>query len=132
VGVDNERNAYFVDAMANAETVKLFGNEPHEHARFDGYLGGIQKYNLENTLAIAVLNVGQALIFSAGLTAVMLFTAAEVASGAMTVGSIVAVNGLLLQLQHPFNFIGHTYQEIRQARGWLLGRGLERSTCYTT
>jgi ABC-type transport system involved in Fe-S cluster assembly fused permease/ATPase subunit len=100
--------------MANAETVKLFGNEPLEHQRFDNYLGGIQKYNIENTFAIAVLNVGQALIFSAGLTAVMLFTASEVSSGVMTVGSIVAVNGLLLQLQHPFNSIGHTYQEIRQ------------------
>ena len=112
--MDNERNAYFVDAMANSETVKLFGNEPLEHQRFDTYLGGIQKYNIENTFAIAILNVGQALIFSAGLTAVMLFTASEVSSGAMTVGSIVAVNGLLLQLQHPFNSIGHTYQEIRQ------------------
>lgn len=32
----------------------------------------------------------------------------------MSVGNIVAVNGLLLQLQQPFNFIGYTYQEIRQ------------------
>lgn len=114
VDVDNERNAYFVDVMANAETVKLFANERHEAARFDAYLGSIQKYNVRNTYAIAVLNVGQALIFSCGLTVVMLFTAIEVAAGRMSVGNIVAVNGLLLQLQHPFNFVGYTYQEIRQ------------------
>eukprot|EP00613_Pedinella_sp_CCMP2098_P071695 CAMPEP_0171920786 /NCGR_PEP_ID=MMETSP0993-20121228/19555_1 /TAXON_ID=483369 /ORGANISM="non described non described, Strain CCMP2098" /LENGTH=736 /DNA_ID=CAMNT_0012557923 /DNA_START=9 /DNA_END=2215 /DNA_ORIENTATION=+ len=114
VAVDNDRNAYFVDAMANSETVKLFANEKHELNRFDGYLGQIQALNIQNTYAIAVLNVGQAVIFSAGLTAVMLFTAIEVKAGLMSIGNIVAVNGLLLQLQQPFNFIGYTYQEIRQ------------------
>jgi ABC-type transport system involved in Fe-S cluster assembly fused permease/ATPase subunit len=114
VDVDNSRNAYFVDSMANSETVKLFSNEAHEAAKFDRFLGAIHFYNLRNTYAIALLNVGQAAIFSLGLTLVMFFTAAEVAAGRMTVGNIVAVNGLLLQLQQPFNFIGYTYQEIRQ------------------
>lgn len=32
----------------------------------------------------------------------------------MSVGEVVAINGLLLQLSVPFNFIGYTYQELRQ------------------
>ena len=78
VEVDNNRNAYFVDSMANNEAVKLFGNEEHEAGVFDTYLASIQRRNLENTYSIGVLNVGQAAIFSVGLTAVMFFTAMEV------------------------------------------------------
>ena len=38
VAVDNERTAFFVDSMANAEVVKLFGNEEHE-VRIEGNEG---------------------------------------------------------------------------------------------
>ena len=101
VDVDNERNAYFVDSMANSETVKLFSNEKLEEDRFDGYLAGIQRLNLRNTYSIGVLNSGQALIFSTGLTAIMFFTCQSVAAGQMSLGNVVAVNALLLQLQQP-------------------------------
>lgn len=114
VGVDNERTAFFVDSMANAEAVKLFGNEDHEERLFDEYLAEIQQKNIENTYSIGVLNVGQSAIFSIGLTTLMLSTASAVTKGTMTVGNIVAVNALLIQLQIPFNFIGYTYQEVRQ------------------
>ena len=84
--------------------MRLFANEKYEAKRFDGYLAAIRKHNLENTYAVAVLNVGQAAIFSLGLTAVMSFTAAEVARGGMSVGSIVAVNGARFPPAGPFFF----------------------------
>jgi ATP-binding cassette, subfamily B, heavy metal transporter len=55
---------------------------------------------------VAWLNVGQAAIFTFGLTSVMAFTAFEVAAGKMSIGNIVAVNSMLMQLQQPFNFVG--------------------------
>lgn len=41
-------------------------------------------------------------------------SAVQVMRGVMSVGEVVAINGLLLQLSVPFNFIGYTYQELRQ------------------
>ena len=115
VTVDNARNAYFVDSLMNHETVKLFGGEDWELRRYESrYLRRIEKANLRNTLSIACLNVGQALLFSMGLTACMLLSLQGVRSGAMGVGDLVAVNGILLQLSVPFNFVGFTYQELRQ------------------
>eukprot|EP00967_Tisochrysis_lutea_P135965 scaffold241956_cov29-Tisochrysis_lutea.AAC.3 len=46
----------------------------------------------------------------------MALCATQVASGALTVGDAVAINGLLLQLHSPLTALGYTYQEIRQVR----------------
>jgi len=114
VAVDNERTAFFVDSFANHEVVKLFKNEHLELNRFDGYLGRILDTSILNTWSVAGLNLGQTFIFSTGLTCIMLLAACKVVSGAMSIGQLVAINGLMMQLAVPFNYIGFTYQELRQ------------------
>eukprot|EP01042_Synura_sphagnicola_P008725 gene8725-11192_t len=115
VEVDNERNGFFIDSILNHELVKLFTSESRELSRFDSYLQKIQDLNIQSTYSIAWLNLGQAFLFCLGLTATLLMSLRRVVTGAMSVGDLVAVNGLLLQLSIPFNYIGYTYQEIRQA-----------------
>ena len=108
VDVDNKRNGFFIDSILNHEVVKLFTNEKRETVRFDGYLEKIQDLSIESTYAIAVLNLGQAAMFCVGLTTSLLIAAKRVAAGAMSVGDLVAVNSMLLQLSIPFNFMGFT------------------------
>ena len=72
------RNAYFIDSMSNHEVVKLHANEPHEMARFNDYLSKIQGTALANTQSLAWLNLGQSLVFSCGLTVMMLMSAYQV------------------------------------------------------
>ncbi|KAJ1440616.1 hypothetical protein B484DRAFT_415447, partial [Ochromonadaceae sp. CCMP2298] len=115
VDCDNERNGFFIDSVLNHEVVKLFSNEDRELQRFDGYLQRIQDLSIESTYAIAVLNFGQAVLFGCGLTASLLVALQGVQAGTMTVGDLVAVNSMLLQLSVPFNFMGYTYQELRQS-----------------
>ena len=108
VDVDNKRNGFFIDSILNHEVVKLFTNEKRETKRFDGYLEKIQDLSIESTYAIAVLNLGQAAMFCVGLTTSLLIAARRVGAGTMSVGDLVAVNSMLLQLSIPFNFMGFT------------------------
>jgi len=115
VDIDNKRNGFFIDSILNHEVVKLFTNERRETNRFDTYLQRIQELSIESTYAIAVLNLGQAAMFCVGLTSSLLIALNRVQRGTMSVGDLVAVNSMLLQLSIPFNFMGFTYQELRQS-----------------
>ena len=65
--------------------------------------------------SLAVLNAGQAVIFSAGMALVMLLAARDIMAGRTTIGSFVLVNAMLVQLYIPLNFMGMLYREIKQA-----------------
>lgn len=115
VEIDNARNGFFIDSILNQELVKLFAAERREATRFDSYLQRLQGLAILSTEAIAQLNLGQALLFCCGLVLNLLCALHRVKQGTMSVGDLVAINGLLLQLAVPFNFVGYTYQELRQS-----------------
>lgn len=108
--MDNRRNGFFIDSVLNHEVVKLFTNEQQEAERYDGYLKQLQDLSIATTYSIALLNLGQAAVFCVGLTSSLLIALHRVGLGTMSVGDLVAVNSMLLQLSIPFNFIGYTYQ----------------------
>lgn len=115
VSVDNKRNAFLIDSLLHHETVKLFTSEKTELFKFDSYLSKLQNLSIKSTYAVGLLNVGQALIFCAGLSVMLLTGLQRVKAGTMSIGDLVAVNTMLLQLAIPFNYIGFTYQEIMQS-----------------
>ena len=62
-----------------------------------------------------MLNAGQAVIFTIGLTAIMAMTAYGIMGGTQTIGDFVLVNAMMIQLYQPLNFMGMVYREIKQA-----------------
>ena len=74
-----------------------------------------EQASVKTYTSLAVLNTGQAIIFTAGLTATMLMCAIGVRSGHNTVGDFVMVNAMMIQLYQPLNFMGMVYREIKQA-----------------
>ncbi len=111
---DTEARTRSVDSLLNYETVKYFGNEAHEAARFDTSLASYEKAAVRSQVSLNMLNLGQAFIIAIGLSGIMLLAARGVAAGHMTVGKFVVVNTYLMQLYQPLNFLGFVYREIKQ------------------
>jgi ATP-binding cassette, subfamily B, heavy metal transporter len=112
---DTDANTKAIDSLLNYETVKYFGAEEREAARYDRSMERYEQASVKTYTSLAVLNTGQAIIFTAGLTAVMLMCADGVRSGHNTVGDFVMVNTMMIQLYQPLNFMGMVYREIKQA-----------------
>ena len=112
---DTDANAKAVDSLLNFETVKYFGAEKRESARYDKSLAIYEKASIKTYTSLALLNTGQAVIFTLALTVCMGLAAMDVLSGAKSVGHFVMINALMIQLYQPLNFMGMVYREIRQA-----------------
>ena len=114
---DNERAAMLVDSLQNAATVRTFAGAAHEAARYDRHVRSISRCQLRAARSLAILNFGQAAIFSLGLGAMMAMAARPPLApwAPMSVGGLTALNVLLGQLIMPFNFIGWTFQEMQQS-----------------
>jgi ATP-binding cassette subfamily B protein len=112
---DSDANVKAVDSLLNYETVKYFGAEGREAARYDR---SMEKYEGASTKAytsLAVLNSGQAVIFTIGLTICMVMCAIGIMQGKNTIGDFVMINAMMVQLYIPLNFMGMIYREIKQA-----------------
>jgi ATP-binding cassette subfamily B protein len=112
---DTEANTKAIDSLLNYETVKYFGAEAREAQRYDRSVERYEEASVHTYTSLAVLNTGQAVIFTMGLTATMLMCAIGVRSGRNTVGDFVLVNAMMIQLYQPLNFMGMVYREIKQA-----------------
>jgi len=112
---DTDANSKAIDSLINFETVKYFNNESMETERFDRSMARYEKAAVRTWTSLAWLNMGQTVIFVAGLTTLMIMSARAVMAGEQTIGDFVMVNALLMQLSIPLNFIGFVYREIKQA-----------------
>src|SRR6201992_2204524 len=112
---DTEANTKAIDSLLNYETVKYFGAEERGAARDDRSMASYERASVKAYTSLAVLNAGQAIIFTAGLTATMLMCATGVRSGRNTVGDFVMIHAMMIQLYTPLNFMGMVFREIKQA-----------------
>jgi ATP-binding cassette subfamily B protein len=113
--LDSKASARAVDSLLNFETVKYFNNEEYEARRYDGTLAQQERVAIKAQQSLNLLNTGQQLIVAIGLTLMLWRAAAGVANGTMTVGDLVLVNGFMIQMYVPLNFLGVIYREIKQA-----------------
>ena len=112
---DSKANTKALDALLNYETVKYFSNEPFEQARYDENLGHLEKASIKSQTSLSMLNLGQSLIIATAVTLLVWRATVGVVSGQMTLGDLVLVNALMIQLYIPLNFLGVIYREIKQS-----------------
>jgi ATP-binding cassette, subfamily B, heavy metal transporter len=113
--LDSKANTRAIDSLLNYETVKYFGNEEFEARRYDENLRKYEDAATRSESSLGLLNIGQSLIIAAAVTALMLLAAEGVVAGSFTLGDLVLVNGLLIQLYIPLNVLGMVYRNIKQS-----------------
>jgi ATP-binding cassette subfamily B protein len=113
--MDSRANNEAIDSLVNYETVKSFGNEGFEVRRYDQTLKDWEDAAVKTQTSMSALNFGQGAIIAVGATLLMVFAGQGVVQGSMTLGDLVLVNALLLQLFLPLNFLGIVYRQIKYA-----------------
>ena len=113
--LDSKANQRAVDSLINFETVKYFGNEQYEATRYDDNLKKYAQAAVKSQKSLAFLNFGQQTIIGIGLICILGLASSGVSKGQMTIGDLVLVNVLMIQLYIPLNFLGVLYREMKQS-----------------
>src|SRR5262245_6210497 len=113
--LDSRANTRAIDSLLNYETVKYFGNEEYEARRYDENLRHYESAAVKSEASLGLLNIGQSLIIAIAVTLLMILAAQGVVARSLTLGDLVLVNALLIQLYIPLNFLGMVYREIKQS-----------------
>ena len=112
---DSDANAKAIDSLLNYETVKYFGAEQRETERYDRSMVRYERNSVKSYVSLAVLNFGQAFIFTLGMAAIMVLCVSGIKEGRNSIGEFVMLNAMLIQLYQPLNFMGMLYREVKQA-----------------
>ncbi|MGH8619991.1 MAG: ABCB family ABC transporter ATP-binding protein/permease [Burkholderiales bacterium] len=113
--LDSRANTRAIDSLLNYETVKYFNNEEFEARRYDENLRKYEGAAVKNEMSLGALNIGQSCVIAIAVTWLMVLAAEGVVAKTLTLGDLVLINGLLIQLYIPLNFLGMVYREIKQA-----------------
>ncbi len=112
---DSKANTRAIDSLINYETVKYFGNESFEARRYDENLSRYEAAVVTSETSLGLLNTVQAGIIALTVSLLMWRASDGIVNGALTLGDLVMVNALLIQLYIPLNFLGVLYREIKQS-----------------
>ena len=113
--LDSQANGQAMDGLLNYETVKYFNNEQLEQRRYDRTVGEWENAAVKSQTSMSLLNFGQGAIIAIGVTIIMIFAAQGVVSRELTIGDLVLVNALMLQLFMPLGFLGIVYRQLKYA-----------------
>ncbi len=111
--LDSEANTVAFDSLINYETVKYFNNEALEIKRYDDLMDGWEDVAVKSQTTMSMLNFGQGTIIAIGVTLIMFLGVNGVSNGTISIGGLVMVNALMLQLFIPLNSLGIIYRQIK-------------------
>ena len=111
--LDSKAGGQAVDGLLNYETVKYFNNEAYELHRYEQTLHEWEDAAVKSQTSMSILNFGQGAIIAVGLTLIMIYAGQGVVDGTMTLGDLVLVNTMMLQLFMPLSFLGIIYRMLK-------------------
>ncbi|MBA4354867.1 MAG: metal ABC transporter permease [Novosphingobium sp.] len=112
--LDGQALSRAVDSLLNYETVKYFGAESREEARYASAARAYADAAVKSENSLGLLNIAQAIIVNLLMAGAMAWTVWGWSQGRLTVGDLVFVNTYLTQLFRPLDMLGMVYRTIRQ------------------
>ena len=112
--LDGQALGRSVDSLLNYETVKYFGAETREAARYEAAAQEFANAAVKSENSLGLLNISQALITNLLMAGAMAWTVWGWAQGRHSVGDLVFVQTYLMQLFRPLDLLGMVYRTIRQ------------------
>lgn len=113
--LDSTANGRAMDSLMNYETVKYFNNDQHEITRYRDTMQQWEEAAVKSQSTMSMLNFGQAAIIAIGVTGIMLLAAQGAVNDELTLGDLVLINTMMLQLFLPLNFLGIIYRSLKYA-----------------
>lgn len=113
--LDSTANGRAMDSLMNYETVKYFNNDDHEINRYRNTMGEWEEAAVKSQTTMSMLNFGQSAIIAIGVTGIMFLAARGVIEQELTLGDLVLINTMMLQLFLPLNFLGIIYRSLKYA-----------------
>ena len=112
--LDGQALSRAVDSLLNYETVKYFGAEAREQARYAEATRAYANAAIKSENSLGLLNIAQAMIVNLLMAGAMGYSVWGWSQGRLTVGDLVFVNTYLTQLFRPLDMLGMVYRTIRQ------------------
>lgn len=112
--LDGQALSRAVDSLLNYETVKYFGAEKREQARYAQATGAFADAATKSANSLGVLNMAQALVINLLMAGALATTVWGWSKGEYTAGQLVFVQTYLMQLFRPLDMLGMVYRTINQ------------------
>jgi ATP-binding cassette subfamily B protein len=103
------------EILLNYELIHSYDGTSAEMHAIDQKLEVHKKALIQTQRSSAILNLGQQLIMAISIGLVLWLSVIEFRAGKATIGDVVLINALTLQLFVPLNILGNLYQEVRHA-----------------
>ena len=113
--LDSSANGRAMDSLMNYETVKYFNNDSHEINRYSKTMGEWEDAAVNSQNTMSMLNFGQAAIIAIGVTGIMFLAAQGVQNDELSLGDLVLINTMMLQLFIPLGYLGIIYRALKYA-----------------
>ncbi|MDC9714297.1 MAG: ABC transporter ATP-binding protein/permease [Gammaproteobacteria bacterium] len=111
--MQSEANTNAVDSLINYETVKYFNRKDFEVSRYDKTMSRWEDVATKSFTSMTALNFVQGAIIAVGVTIILILAAQGVADKNLSLGDMIMIQALLLQLFIPLGSLGIVYRQIK-------------------
>ncbi len=111
--MQSEANTNAVDSLINYETVKYFNQEDFEIDRYNNTMSRWEQVAVRSFTSMTALNFVQGAVIAIGVTLILILAAQGVVDQSLTLGDLIMIQALLLQLFMPLGSLGIIYRQIK-------------------